>query len=171
MQGWQERFQESPGIVRRKNSLLFYNVVIAENHWTLVKFFADNIYNVLLLIAVIASGAALLIPNLLRRGEKVSTLQATQLINQGKTVVLDVRRADDFAAGHMREARNIPLKELGSRVGELDKMKSRTVIVVCSSGIDSSRATGLLRKAGFGSVVSLSGGLSAWQSQGLPVAR
>jgi rhodanese-related sulfurtransferase len=136
-----------------------------------VKFFVDNIYNVLLLIAVIGSGAALLIPNLLRRGEKVSTLQATQLINQGKTVVLDVRDAAAFAAGHMRDARNIPLKELPVRIGELDKLKSRTVIVVCSSGLQSARATGLLRKAGFASVVSLSGGLTAWQSQGLPIAR
>jgi rhodanese-related sulfurtransferase len=136
-----------------------------------VKFFVDNIYNVLLLIAVIGSGAALLIPNLLRRGEKVSTLQATQLINQGKTVVLDVRDAAAFAGGHLRDARNIPLKELPVRIGELDKLKSRTVIVVCSSGLQSARATGLLRKAGFASVVSLSGGLTAWQSQGLPIAR
>lgn len=142
-----------------------------ENHWTFVKFFADNIYNVLLLIALIVSGAWLLVPNLMRRGEKVSTLQATQLINQGKTVVLDVRKSADFAAGHLREARNIPLKELPVRIGELDKLKSRTVIVVCSSGIDSARATGQLRKAGFASVVSLSGGITAWQSQNLPVAR
>ena len=113
----------------------------------------------------------LLVPNLMRRGEKVSTLQATQLINQGKTVVLDVRKSADFATGHLREARNIPVKELQGRIGELDKMKGRTVIVVCSSGIDSARATGMLRKAGFASVVSLSGGITAWQSQNLPVAR
>ena len=136
-----------------------------------MKFFVDNIYNVLLLIAVIVSGAALLIPNLLRRGEKVSTLQATQLINQGKTIVLDVRDTAEFAAGHLREARNIPLKELPNRMGELDKLKTRTVIVVCSSGMQSARATGLLSKAGFASVVSLAGGITAWRSQGLPVAR
>lgn len=136
-----------------------------------MKFFVDNIYNVLLLIAVIVSGAALLIPNLLRRGEKVSTLQATQLINQGKTIVLDVRDTAEFAAGHLREARNIPLKELPKRMGELDKLKTRTVIVVCSSGMQSARATGLLSKAGFASVVSLAGGITAWRSQGLPVAR
>ena len=73
----------------------------------------------------------------------------------------------------MRDARNIPLKELSARIGELDKdkAKARTVIVVCDSGLQSARATGVLRAAGFTSVVSLSGGLAAWQAQGLPVAR
>lgn len=136
-----------------------------------MKFFVDNIYNLLLLALVIGSGTALLVPTLLRRGDKVTTLQATQLINQGKTLLLDVRDPAEFAAGHMREARNIPLKELGKRIGELDKFKARTVIVVCSSGMQSSRATGVLRGAGFANVVSLSGGLTAWQAQGLPVAR
>ena len=163
--------QGGSATIHRENTLLFYNAGIVENHWTFVKFFTDNIYNVLLLITLIVSGAWLLIPNLMRRGEKVSTLQATQLINQGKTVVLDVRKSADFATGHLREARNIPVKELQGRIGELDKMKGRTVIVVCSSGIDSARATGMLRKAGFASVVSLSGGITAWQSQNLPVAR
>ena len=136
-----------------------------------MKFFVDNIYNLLLLALVIGSGTALLVPTLLRRGDKVTTLQATQLINQGKTLLLDVRDPAEFGAGHMRDARNIPLKELGTRIGELDKFKARTVIVVCSSGMQSARATGLLRNAAFPNVVSLSGGLTAWQAQGLPVAR
>jgi rhodanese-related sulfurtransferase len=138
-----------------------------------VNFFVDNIYNLILLVLMLASGAALALPGLLRRGEKVTTLQATQLINQGKSVLLDVRDNAAFVTGHMRDARNIPLKELPARIGELDKdkAKARTVIVVCDSGLQSARATGILRAAGFTSVVSLSGGLSAWQAQGLPVAR
>ena len=136
-----------------------------------MKFFVDNIYNLVLLLLVIGSGAALLIPGLLRRGDKVSTLQATQMINQGKTLLLDVRDGAAFAQGHMRDARNISLKELPVRIGELDKFKAKTVIVVCASGVQSSRATGLLRNAGFTNAVSLSGGITAWQAQGLPVAR
>ena len=120
---------------------------------------------------MLASGAALLIPNLLRRGDKVTTLQATQMINQGKTVLLDVRDNAEFAAGHMRDARNIPVKELQNRLAELDKMKSRNVLVICASGLQSARATAILRKAGFASVTSLAGGMKAWQDLGLPVAR
>ena len=133
-----------------------------------MKFFIDNIW---LIALVLVSGGALLWPNLQRRGDKVSTLQATQLINQGKSLVLDVREPEAFAAGHLRDAKNIPLKELSSRIGELDKFKSRAVIAVCQTGVQSAKAAAQLRKAGFNEAFSLDGGVSAWQAQGLPVAK
>jgi rhodanese-related sulfurtransferase len=133
-----------------------------------VKFFIDNIW---LIALVLISGGALLWPNLQRRGQKVSLLQATQLINQGKTIVLDVRDPAQFAAGHLRDAKNIPLKELPNRMSELDKFKSKNVIVTCQSGMQSAKATTQLKKAGFNEVVSLNGGLTAWQAQGLPIAK
>jgi rhodanese-related sulfurtransferase len=113
----------------------------------------------------------LLLPTLQRGGSRVSLLQATQLLNQGKSVVLDIRSPEDFAAGHIRDARHIPLKELKSRISELDKFKSKSVIVVCSSGAQSSRAASVLKSAGFGDVYSLDGGLAAWRAQGLPTAK
>jgi rhodanese-related sulfurtransferase len=133
-----------------------------------VKFFIDNIW---LIALALASGGALLWPNLQRRGAKVSSLQATQLINQGKTLIVDVREPAQFAAGHLREARNIPLKELPNRTSELEKFKSRPVIVVCQSGTTSAKAVAQLRKAGFAEAVSLNGGIAAWQTQGLPLSK
>ena len=93
------------------------------------------------------------------------------MINQGKTLILDVREPAEFGAGHVRDAKNIPLKELNKRVAELEKFKSKTVIVVCSSGVQSSKATSQLKVAGFNEVFSLSGGLAAWQAQGLPTTK
>jgi rhodanese-related sulfurtransferase len=133
-----------------------------------VKFFIDNIW---LIALALASGGALLWPNLQRRGAKVSPLQATQLINQGKTLIIDVREPAQYAAGHLRDARNIPLKELPNRMGELEKFKSRPVIAVCQSGAASAKAAAQLRKAGFAGAVSLNGGIAAWQTQGLPLAK
>jgi len=133
-----------------------------------VKFFIDNIWLVAL---ALLSGGALLFPTLQRGGSRVSLLQATQLLNQGKSVVLDIRSPDDFAAGHISDARHIPLKELKSRISELDKFKSKSVIVVCSSGAQSARAASVLKSAGFGDVYSLDGGLAAWRAQGLPTAK
>jgi rhodanese-related sulfurtransferase len=133
-----------------------------------VKFFIDNIWLVAL---VLISGGALLWPTLQRRGEKVSALQATQLINQGKTVIVDVRDPAAFAAGHLRDAKNIPLKELPNRISELEKFKAKTVLTVCQAGIQSAKAAPQLKKAGFNEVVSLNGGLTAWQAQGLPLAK
>lgn len=133
-----------------------------------MKFLIENIWLVLL---ALVSGGALLWPNLQRRGNRVSLLQATQLINQSKTVIVDVREAAEFKAGHVRDARNIPLKELPNRMNELDKFKSRSVIVVCQTGVASAKAVALLRKAGFEQAVSLDGGIAAWQAQGLPLVK
>ena len=133
-----------------------------------MKFFIDNIW---LIGIAILSGGALLWPNLQRRGAKVSTLQATQLINQGKALIVDVREPAEFSTGHLRDAKNIPLAELSNRIGELDKFKSKAVITVCQSGTRSPKAAAQFKKAGFNEAFSLDGGIAAWQAQGLPLTK
>jgi rhodanese-related sulfurtransferase len=71
----------------------------------------------------------------------------------------------------LRDAKNIPLKELSNRIGELDKAKNKAVIAVCQTGVQSSKAAAQLKKAGFNEAVSLDGGITAWQAQGLPIAK
>ena len=133
-----------------------------------MKFIIDHIF---LVGIVVLSGGALLWPALAMRGKRASVLEVTQLINRGKSTILDVRSAVEFAGGHLPGAKNIPLPELASRVGELDKMKSKSIVVVCQSGARSARAAGVLAKAGFDDVINLDGGLAAWQTQGLPLAK
>ncbi|MFZ6681355.1 rhodanese-like domain-containing protein [Undibacterium sp. Tian12W] len=128
-------------------------------------------YNYVWLALALISGGALLIPALQRRGAKVSHFQATQYINQPKTLVLDVRSAEEFAAGHLQNAKHIPLPELNDRLKEIEKSKSNVVITVCASGVRSSSAVGLLSKAGFTQVFSLEGGIDSWKSQGLPTVK
>lgn len=131
-----------------------------------MKFFIDNIWLILL---VLLSGGALAWPSLSRSKFAVSTLQATQLFNKGKVQVVDVRTPAEFAAGHLRSAKNMPLKELAGRLGELDK--SHPVLVVCTSGVQSAKGAAQLNIAGFADVYSLEGGFTDWQSQGLPTAK
>lgn len=133
-----------------------------------MKFILDNIF--LIGIALI-SGGALLLPLLQRRGAKVSQLQATQYINQGKTLVLDVRSADEFATGHLPNAKNIPLAEINNRLKEIEKSKNAVVITVCATGVRSSNAVSVLNKAGFAQVFSLEGGTEAWKTQGMPIVK
>jgi rhodanese-related sulfurtransferase len=130
-----------------------------------VKFIIDNSW---LIGLVLISGGALLIPILRRSGAKLTILQATQLMNQTRCTILDVRNAEDFAAGHIKNAKNIPLAELSKRLSELEKQKAQTVLTVCGSGTRSATASAVLTRAGFANVVSLDGGMSAWQTQGLP---
>jgi len=133
-----------------------------------VKFITDNIW---LIGLVFLSGGALLWNTLQRRGSQLSIFEATRLINQGKAAILDLRDTYDFAAGHLRDARNIPAKELPQRAGELEKLKSKTIILVCASGVQSGRSANVLKKAGFAEVYTLSGGLTAWQAQGMPTTK
>ncbi len=133
-----------------------------------MNFILDNIFVVA--IAVI-SGGALLWPALGPKGKRVSSLQATQMINRGKTLVLDVRTAEEFAASHVRDAKNIPLADLGNRIGELEKSKGRTVIVVCQNGARADKAVRLLAAAGFEDAHALEGGQAAWIAAGLPVTK
>jgi len=133
-----------------------------------VNFIIDNIF--IVAIAVI-SGAALLWPALAPRGKRATPLQVTQMINRGKTTIVDVRSAEAFAAGHLRDAKHIPLADLTNRIGELDKSKSRTVVVVCETGARGDKAARQLQAAGFEDVHSLEGGLAAWKAANLPLAK
>lgn len=133
-----------------------------------MKFILDNIF--IVAIAII-SGGALLFPALMPKGRRATALQVTQLINRGKTTVLDVRSAEEFAAGHVRDAKNIPLADLNNRIGELEKAKSRTIVVVCQSGARADKAVRQLKAAGFEDVLSLDGGVTAWTAAGLPVTK
>ncbi|MFC0136201.1 sulfurtransferase [Massilia eurypsychrophila] len=133
-----------------------------------MKFIIDHIFTVAL---VLISGGALLWPALQPRGKRSSPLQVTQVINRGKATIVDVRPAEEFAKGHLRDAKNIPLADLATRIGELDKSKSRSVVIVCQTGARADKAVRQLAAAGFDDVVSLDGGLTAWQAAGLPVTK
>jgi rhodanese-related sulfurtransferase len=129
--------------------------------------------NILLVAAAVGSGAMLLWP-LVRGGvggASVNTLQATQLMNRGNALVLDVREPAAYAAGHILGAKNLPLAEIEKRAADFEKHKSKTLIVHCDTGSASARAVGLLKARGFENVVRLSGGFRAWLLASLPVER
>lgn len=133
-----------------------------------MKFIIDHIFIVSI---ALLSGGALLWPALQTRGKRATSLQVTQFINRGKTVLVDVRTAEEFANGHLRDAKNIPLADLSSRIAELDKAKSKTIVIVCQTGVRADKATRIFDAAGFTDVVSLEGGQTAWQAAGLPIAK
>ncbi|MES2152651.1 MAG: rhodanese-like domain-containing protein [Pseudomonadota bacterium] len=133
-----------------------------------MKFILDHI---LIVSIAVLSGGALLWPVLQTRGRRASPLEVTQMINRGKTTLLDVREAAEFATGHLRDAKHIPLAELDKRIGELDKLKARTIVVVCQSGARADKAVRQLAAAGFTDVLSLDGGQAAWVAAGLPTTK
>jgi len=127
-----------------------------------------------LVLVFVLSGAMLLWPLLQRRlspVREIGTLDATRLMNQSGSLVIDVRDAKEFAAGHLPRARHIPLPELESRLGEIGKFKDKPVLVTDKSGARAGSAARFLRRSGFANVFQLKGGVAAWQQASLPVER
>jgi rhodanese-related sulfurtransferase len=102
--------------------------------------------------------------------EQADTLQATRLYNDD-ALILDVREDKEYASGHIPKARHIPLGQLAGRIQELDKFKSKPILVTCRSGQRSARACGMLKKAGFETVYNQAGGIMAWERANLPIAK
>lgn len=78
-------------------------------------------------------------------------------------VLVDVREAHEWAAGHAEQAIHLPLSELQDRVGELDK--DQAYVVTCKAGGRSAQAIGWLAPQGF-NVVNLDGGMQGWAASG-----
>ena len=105
-----------------------------------------------------------------RASGALSAMQAVHLMNQG-ALVIDVRPALAFDAGHIGDARNIPVAELEAAADGLRKWRERNVIIYCDTGRDAAAALRTLTKLGFTKVASLDGGLAAWLKDNLPVTR
>ena len=136
-----------------------------------MKFVLNNIW---LVLAAAVSGAILVWPLINRRLSgvpEVGAIEAVQLLNRKDAVMLDVREPAEFSAGHAPNAKNIPLAQLDKRVGELEKLKNRPVVIVCQTGGRAHTATALLKKAGFAEIVVLAGGIGAWQQANMPVEK
>ncbi len=83
--------------------------------------------------------------------------------------VLDVRRAAEYAIGHIPGAVNIPYDEVAKRIGEVDT--THGVALYCMVGPRARKGEKTLLAAGVETVLHLEGGLSAWEASGLPVER
>lgn len=106
----------------------------------------------------------------LQSGFSVSAADAVRLMNKG-AMVIDLRKPEDYRAGHIVNARNIQPDQVTSDRSIVRKQKNKPLIVVCDTGASSGRAAGALRKAGFENAFSLKGGLNAWRAENLPVVK
>jgi rhodanese-related sulfurtransferase len=128
--------------------------------------------NWMLILVLVLSGGMLVWPLIQRRlspAKDLGNLAATQLVNNGNAVLLDVREPAEFGGGHLPKAINVPLAQIASRGAELGKLTGRPVIVYCERGGRSRRAVGALTKLGFSDVYNLAGGIQSWKEAGLPV--
>lgn len=130
--------------------------------------FATNHY--LLSSAFVVLLVLLIVTEMRKGGKSLSTRELTALVNRDQGVVLDVRPKKDFSAGHIVDALNIPYDKVAERLSELEKHKDKTLIVVDSMGQHAGSVCSTLGKAGF-NAAKLSGGMSSWRGENLPVVK
>lgn len=83
-------------------------------------------------------------------------LWATRKENE-KYLVIDVRGAEEYNAGHVKFAINIPVEDLEGRLGEIEKYKNENVVTICNTGKKSAKAAELLSSKGFTKVFNAVG--------------
>jgi len=80
---------------------------------------------------------------------------------KNKTIqFVDVRTPGEYGARHILEFKNIPLHQLAQKAQQLNKEKE--VVVICQSGMRSSKAARQLKKLGFKKITNVKGGMGAW---------
>ena len=99
--------------------------------------------------------------------EPVSRKELSQRLRDGLVTVLDVRPEDEYAAGHVPKAINIPLRELTRRLRQIPK--NREVVAYCRGPycVLAFEAVAILRERGF-KVRRLEDGYPEWKAAGLP---
>jgi glyoxylase-like metal-dependent hydrolase (beta-lactamase superfamily II)/rhodanese-related sulfurtransferase len=82
-------------------------------------------------------------------------------------LLLDVREPEEYLAGHVPGALNVPQADLASRLEEVPR--DQPLMIICQSGMRSLRSAQFLRQAGFADVATVTGGMAAWLSAGRPM--
>ncbi|MDH5370004.1 MAG: rhodanese-like domain-containing protein [Gammaproteobacteria bacterium] len=130
--------------------------------------------NTILVVAIIIVSLMLihsLVGEKLRGYTSISPAESTRMINHDDALILDVRENNEYSDGHIINSLHIPLSTLKTRMSELEKHKTKNIIVACRSGHRSSQACANLKKGGFEHVFNLSGGIMAWGNASLPLVK
>ena len=133
---------------------------------TFIFFLIDHYYLSVPLFLVII---LLISSNAKKGGKRISSQELVALSNEGKTVILDLRSADDFNEGRITNSINIPFKDLDDRSHEIPSNEEKQIVLICEMGSNSGNAGEQLMKLGFKDILILSGGISQWKMDNLPL--
>lgn len=112
---------------------------------------------IIILVAIIGYSVF----NFVSQKRQVKTLTQEEFVEgYRKAQLIDVREGNEFEAGHILGARNIPLTQLKTRQQEL--RKDKPVYLYCQSGMRSGRAAQMLHRQGYHELYQLKGGFKQW---------
>lgn len=87
------------------------------------------------------------------------------------SLILDVRTPEEFDAGHVAGAVNVPHDRLGEHRATVDPHRDDTIVVYCRSGRRAGIVEDALRRDGFRKILHLEGDMLAWEAADLPLER
>ncbi len=124
-----------------------------------------------LLIAALTAGCAgMLAPPSAIPPAKADTIIKSNFANPN-LVVIDVRSREEFVKSHLKDALNLTLESVSFRT-EIDALdRDKTYILYCRSGNRSLKARKIMKEMEFDNVVTMIGGILAWQRAGLRTVR
>jgi rhodanese-related sulfurtransferase len=103
--------------------------------------------------------------------KEVTTADSQTLL--GKRVFIDVREHDEFSAGHLPGAINIPRGVLEFKIGMVPECANKTgaFVVYCRTSGRAALSAVQLQKIGYRDVISMAGGFEAWNNEGRPTEK
>jgi len=100
----------------------------------------------------------------------ISAQDLIRLMNQG-ALVLDIRKPEEFSAGHVNGAKQLSSEKILTAGDEFKRFKDKPVVVICDSGSLAAAAVRQLTQQGFTKAFTLRGGFAGWRAENLPVAK
>ena len=100
---------------------------------------------------------------------EIEPAELDAMLQQGSVLLVDVREPDEFAAGHIAGAINLPLSVFSPR--NVPDAHGRTVVLQCAGGKRSGMALDRCAEAQSDVDTHLAGGIGAWKAAGLPIVQ
>jgi rhodanese-related sulfurtransferase len=91
-------------------------------------------------------------------------------MNQG-ALVLDIRKPDEFALGHVNGAKHLPSDQILTAGDSFKRFKDKVVVVYDDSGSLAAAAVRQLTSQGFTKAFTLRGGFAGWRADNLPTTK
>jgi rhodanese-related sulfurtransferase len=103
--------------------------------------------------------------------KEVTTTDAVSML--GKRIVIDVREYDEYAAGHLPGAINIPRGILEFKIGMVPECanKDGAFLIYCRTSGRAALSAVQLQKIGYSDIVSMAGGFELWNNEGRPTEK
>lgn len=99
----------------------------------------------------------------------LSPQMAVEKINHDDAVVIDIRDQEAFSSGHIIKAIRASANDFDQT--RMNKYKDKPIILVCLRGQQTPALANKLKSQGFSKAMVLSGGITAWQTAGLPLVK